>query len=477
MKPIRYILPLAAAMALLASGCRKEIVSGEGATGGEGVSTPATASMRVTFASGSGSESGDDGTRIFYDFRIYVFDAEDGVLEQVFEKRLSEAGSVTPASETYTVGVGRKKVVALVNFATFVGYPDVRIGITTLDDLLAATAAVRAPEISDTKYSQGIYDLTGPGQWKFCMASSVQEIEIKEPSDAAAAAQELSLSVARLVARVELNLDPDNSYRKDTGYFLVEPSQYTVKQMPRKSFCIYREAEGAWSTPDFSDGGTADLYFDGPCIKHSSKGTMNPGYLTESRHAKPMTGNSTYLLLESNFLPDVLYDKDDANPCYRNTGWQSYWSQEASPTNHADQKGDKILDTGELQREGRGFYIFRRPGELGLAYPHYFREKPSEKTAEEVKQECGAECEIIFFPQCWSRHVIWMGDFSKQEEADRYAVSRKKCYRIRISAINGPGYSADDTPVTPDEELKTDREIEYTVEVLDWQDAQVDVEL
>lgn len=480
----RILTPLlAAGLLLTTAGCRKDLVYNNDGNGPETTQTdPERQSyIRVTFAtdgsyrSRATTENPTEGEKRIYDFRIYVFDKESGVLEQVLEASGME--QTAPVSKTFAVKAGAKKFVTLANFSRPKNeiedktpaedlYPAVTTNATTLDELLAKTVSVKA-----------IAQMTGNSGWRLMLASRQPlEVTVSEQAATAADAQPVDIPVGPLTAKVTLILGETNN--ENIGYFTHGGTRYKLMQMPKTSYIVRKEGDD-WTTPDDADNGEGEaskaLYANGVYTGGDDYTTKTPSYMPDNRHTKPTAGNSTYMIIKGTFYPNKVYDHTGTTPWYRDDKQSGgrYWENEGGGGN-----------TTKIENLTAFWAIFNKETHT-LADSRYFHEEPDLATLfpensddyESVKYSESVESGKI---EPISYYRVWMGDFSQQEPSKRYTVDRTKHYKITVNGINGPGYNTEKGLVADSQgnkPLETDKNLDITVEVADWNDEQIDVEM
>lgn len=238
----------------------------------------------------------------------------------------------------------------------------------------------------------------------------------------------VTVNVGRATAKVSVTLIPNVPVIG--GAFTL--SDFRVKDSPKQSYLMpAKNAEGKRISPNYSKTAiTSADYVHGPFVTIA---TTPSTYAMENINESPRHGNTSYVLIKGVFTPTTTLDTNGANP-EKGVVAADYWRI---------QKADKSLTAD------------------------YYRAAP---TQAEIIAKGGVGAKTLPYAGGLSFYSLYIGDNTKTDLSEKYAVLRNNFYKIKIIQINGGGWN-DETgalPGTPGEPIETSTNIEATIAVLPW---------
>lgn len=371
-------------------------------------STPAT---RAT----GDEEAATEAEKAIKSATIYIFNATTNVLEKTVT---FETGDLTSKKKVINITAGKKLVYAAVNIpgAQLTDIKDNEISRTAFEQKVLNVVNI----VDATDATTGFWMTNNDNGAAVTLKTG---ITVPTPGN-----NTVTVNVGRATAKVSVTLIPNVPVIG--GAFTL--TDFRVKDSPKQSYLMpAKNADGKRISPNYSKIAiTPAEYVHGPFVTIA---TTPSTYAMENINESPRHGNTSYVLIKGVFTPTTTLDTNGANP----------------------EKGVVDADYWRIQKADNSLTA------------DYYRIAP---TVAEITAKGGAGAKTLKYIRGLSFYSLYIGDNTKTDLSEKYAVLRNNFYKIKIIQINGGGWN-DETgalPGTPGGPIETPTNIEATITVLPW---------
>ena len=432
MKTKSIMLGLLSAMMLMAS-CSKEDVGGNASAPVEGVETYASFSVSInnpgTRAAANDANAVQEETQID---KVNIFIFSGGVLESKGTIQINTQNEGTTALKTTT---GLKTIYA----------------VTNLDVTGEVNSLQKAFE------EQLINEANIAKENAFLMVGATETTLTEQTeTDAVQKNNLIGINVSRAAAKVQMKFD--NVPVKDVVNAVVSDAKYILAQQNKQTF-LYRVGydltpNGGANQVDGDADGTFDHLNAIPAniqwkdaVNDWNHNFVNSFYLAENVNQAPVSGNTSFVLVEVKVTPTQKWDNTQF------TNWdntkQDFW----------------VIATTD---ENTSTITFAAAQEMdGVNKILYFE---SENEATSYLNDNNIDGEVVHYTGGKSYYRLNIRDINKNVLTEKYAVLRNNYYKVNISEISNLGFNTPTgtVPTKPETPLETDTYISAEITIEPW---------
>lgn len=510
MKTLNILTTGAFATLLLLGSCTKDVDNpnspGGGGEGGvvEGIPTYATVSLSQRTGAGTyagaadyvnGNSQASEAEKKITDAVVLVFNSND-ILENYVKFEDAELATA-PYAKTFATTTGKKRLYALANLNDYSKIEAIFNGQTAADKKLSNVCKV-IQEIADISgattdnefWMSNVYKLGATIEDQVNVLN-VDETTAKGGNGDDPATNNFKVYIGRMTGKVTLSFSDALVVNSKDGTFDKDNAEYRVRNNPKRfyTFPVYEGTQlispyyhRTYDLPnptDYDDANTKvgkNDFFDnghdggGPGI-HTFVNTKTNSYLTENSPKEAKRHKVTFLSIKAKWTPskDALFLNangsvagdlsgtiaDNGGTFYRVQKWQGgkivgYCPgiYAVTPTSWTDVGGTPGNGVGALNTAAAD-----RNAAKASADPCYL---------------------IVEYTDGIAYWAYWMRSRLDGTIAEKYALKRNNHYKVNIISVDGVGEPTEDDNLDKDEDLEADASMKATIEVLNWNEVDIE---
>lgn len=515
MKTLNILTTGAFATLLLLGSCTKDVDNpnspGGGGEGGvvEGIPTYATVSLSQRTGAGTYADAGDyvngnsqasEAEKKITDAVVLVFNSDD-VLENYVKFEDAELATA-PYAKTFATTTGKKRLYALANLEDYSKIEDIfngKNGQTAADKKLSNVCKV-IQEITDISgattdnkfWMSNVYKLGAT------IEDQVNVLNVDETTAAGGDGDDptknnFKVYIGRMVSKVTPTFAADLVINSVDGTFGKDAAEYRVRNNPTRfyTFPVYEGVQlvSPYYKLDYNLAGTPDQnypdilnkvdFFDNGTAAAFGKTMGQDSYLTENSPKDAKRHKVTFLSIKAKWTPNenaLLLDAD------------------GSIADDAAATLTKITDAAPTGNGGTFYRVQKWQGGKIVGYcPGIYAETPTSwtdvggtpgndagqiTTAVADRDAAKASADpcylIVTYDQGMAYWAYWMRSRLDGTIAEKYALKRNNHFKVNIISVDGVGDPNEDDNLDKDEDLEADASMKATIEVLNWNEVDIE---